>query len=115
MKRTVLIATAAFWAGAAALVIAAREHGAAAPGAPATFTLAQVAAHADAKTCWMAIHGKVYDVTAYIDLHPADPQVILKHCGKEASRGWDTKDAGRPHSQRAAVLLEKYYIGELAR
>lgn len=115
MKRTVLVATAAFWAGAAALVIAAREPATPGVGAPASFTLAQVAAHADAKSCWMAIHGKVYDVTAYIDLHPADPQVILKHCGKEASRGWDTKDAGRPHSSRAATLLERYYIGELPR
>lgn len=115
MKHTVLTATAVFWAGVAALVIAAREPAPRAPAAAAGATLAQVAAHADARSCWMAIHGKVYDVTAYIDMHPADPAVMLKYCGKEADKGWDTKDAGRAHSPRAASLLEKYYVGELSR
>ena len=81
--------------------------------APARYTLAEIARHADAKSCWMAIDGVVYDFTAYLPQHPADPQAMLKHCGREASEAFRTKDAGRPHSPYAARLLGTYRIGTL--
>lgn len=77
------------------------------------YTLAEIARHADAKSCWMAIDGAVYDFTAYLPQHPADPQAMLRHCGKEASEAFRTKDAGRPHSPYAARLLDTYRIGTL--
>ncbi|MFP5461308.1 MAG: cytochrome b5 domain-containing protein [Gammaproteobacteria bacterium] len=81
--------------------------------APTRYTLAEIARHADAKSCWMAIDGVVYDFTAYLPQHPADPQAMLKHCGREASEAFRTKDAGRPHSPYAARLLGTYRIGTL--
>ena len=81
--------------------------------APARYTVAEIAGHADAKSCWMAIDGVVYDFTAYLPQHPADPQAMLRHCGKEASEAFRTKDAGRPHSPYAARLLDTYRIGTL--
>ncbi|WP_204282235.1 cytochrome b5-like heme/steroid binding domain-containing protein [Serratia marcescens] len=34
------------------------------------FTLEQVAEHHSPDDCWMAIHGKVYDLTPYVPNHP---------------------------------------------
>ncbi len=33
-------------------------------------TLAELSAHSTEKDCWIAIHGKVYDVTNFLDSHP---------------------------------------------
>ncbi|MBM3345665.1 MAG: cytochrome b5 domain-containing protein [Betaproteobacteria bacterium] len=71
------------------------------------FTLQEVARHATPNDCWMAIHGRVYDFSAYIPQHPAAPEVMTRHCGKEATRAFDTKDRGRPHGDYAKGLLAK--------
>jgi hypothetical protein len=77
------------------------------------YTLQDVAQHAAPKDCWMAIHGKVYDFSAYIPQHPSAPEVMTRHCGKEATRAFDTKDRGRPHGDYAKGLLAKYEVGVL--
>lgn len=132
MKTLATIATVTFWLVFAAIHgLAARETTpapapAAAPNAPAApapgtpaaerrHRLVDVATHADARSCWMVIDGVVYDFTDYLPQHPADPAVMLRHCGREASEAFRTKDAGRPHSPYAQRLLAKYRIGVLAR
>lgn len=102
-------------AGTVTQAPAAQPAGAQPAGAHAGYTLAEVAQHADAKSCWMAIDGAVYDFTAYLPKHPADPKAMLRHCGKEASEAFRTKDAGRPHSPYAAQLMQGYRIGTLRR
>ena len=116
MKTLVTIATLVFWGAVAGVNLMAAGTAPGASGASAPqFTLAEVARHADAKSCWMAIDGSVYDFSAYLPRHPADPQAMLRHCGKEASAAFRTKDAGRPHSPYAAQLLKDYLIGTLRR
>lgn len=100
-------------------VVPAPERLAQAPAAKGTaptrraYTLQEVAQHATAKDCWMAIHGKVYDFSAYIPQHPSAPEVMTRHCGKEATRAFDTKDRGRPHGDYAKGLLARYEVGAL--
>jgi len=86
-----------------------------APPSQATigFTLAEVSAHARVDDCWMAIDGEVYDITAYLDRHPTEPEVLLPWCGREATEAYRTKMRGRPHSSRADGLLAQYRIGTL--
>lgn len=81
--------------------------------AAAGFTLAEVAAHARADDCWMAIGGEVYDITAYVERHPSEPEVLLPWCGREATEAYRTKMRGRPHSARADTLLAQYRVGTL--
>lgn len=76
--------------------------------------LAEVSRHGQADDCWMAIDGKVYDLTPYLPLHPTKPGIIVPWCGQEASEAYRTKTRGRPHSAEAGELLEKYLIGQLA-
>lgn len=121
MRRAVLIASLAFWVGMAAIWGSALWQAPPAAESAADmldplprFTAGQVAEHGSVASCWLIIAGKIYDVTDYIGLHPADPRTILQYCGGEATRAFETKDRGRPHSARARSLLDRYLVGMLS-
>lgn len=78
-----------------------------------TYSIDEVAKHADQNSCWLLIEGKVYDVTNFIPEHPGGAE-ILKGCGKDATELFNTK-AGRGigHSGSAHEMLKDYYIGDL--
>lgn len=80
---------------------------------PRVITQEELARHDKPDDCWMAIHGKVYDFTAYIPKHPTPPAIMHKWCGKDATEGWETKGYGRPHSKAAEAMLDEYFIGVL--
>ena len=77
-----------------------------------TYTLADVAKHANATSCWTAINGKVYDVTSWIDQHPGGREAILSTCGKDASAAFNDQHGGQ---RRPAQELATFYIGDLAK
>ncbi len=78
---------------------------------PAGITLADVAAHNSAQSCFMVIRGKVYDVTSYIGRHPGG-NAILKGCGKDATSMFE---GVRGHLKQATLnLLPGFYKGDLA-
>ena len=74
----------------------------------------ELAKHARPEDCWMAIHGSVYDLTAYLPEHPSRPGIVEPWCGKEATEAYDTKTKGRRHSANADKLLAQYRIGTFA-
>lgn len=125
MRGAFLVFTALFWM--AVLVFGSgplwwpeevpRPDAAAAPpeavAAEKGFTLAEVARHARPDDCWMAIDRVVYDFTAYLPRHPAEPDLMTAWCGKEATEAYRTKMRGRPHSPRADQLMQGYRIGRL--
>lgn len=118
MRRIFMVSTVLFWLGIAGFwagsVLLPGDTGTQAVAAEEpSYTLAQVARHATRDNCWMAIRGQVYDFTAYIPQHPADPAVFLAWCGKDATQAFETKTKGRPHSPYAEQLLPKYRIGTL--
>ncbi len=45
----------------------------------------EVQRHNTADDCWLVINGQVYDVTAFLNLHPGGKQVILKMAGQDAT------------------------------
>lgn len=104
LRRAVLAAFVAFVAAVA--TVAVRGPRAGAPGARLV-SAQELARHAVPGDCWLAIHGGVYDATAYIPRHPAPEAVLTEWCGKEASAAFD----GKPHSAAAAALLETLRIG----
>jgi len=106
------IAVAGFWLAAALTPEPVGQTAVAAPTAK-QHSLQDVAKHATPGDCWMGINGQVYDVTAYLPGHPADPAAILPWCGKDASEAYRTKTRGRPHSPYADTLLPRYRIGAL--
>ncbi|KAN0097216.1 Cytochrome b5-like heme/steroid binding domain containing protein, partial [Tylopilus felleus] len=58
---------------------------------------------------WVAIHGKVYNVTKFIDEHPGGEEVIISEGGKDATEAFE--DVG--HSDEARGLLPDLLVGEL--
>ncbi|KAJ7768469.1 FMN-dependent dehydrogenase-domain-containing protein [Mycena metata] len=48
-----------------------------------------VAQHNSRESCWIIVHGKVYDVTEFLDEHPGGSKIILKYAGKDATQEYD--------------------------
>ncbi|GBF89854.1 cytochrome b5 [Raphidocelis subcapitata] len=74
------------------------------------YTLEDCKKHVSDKDCWLVVHGKVYDVTAFLEEHPGGYDVILTSSGKDATQ--DFEEIG--HSNSAREMLNKYYLGEFA-
>ncbi|TBU31119.1 glyoxylate dehydrogenase [Dichomitus squalens] len=49
----------------------------------------EVAEHASRDSCWIIVHGKVYDVTDFLDEHPGGSKIILKYAGKDATEAYE--------------------------
>jgi L-lactate dehydrogenase (cytochrome) len=46
---------------------------------------AELAKHNSRQSCWIAIHGEVWDATDFLEQHPGGANLILKLAGKDAS------------------------------
>ncbi|KDQ52808.1 hypothetical protein JAAARDRAFT_162334 [Jaapia argillacea MUCL 33604] len=49
----------------------------------------EVAQHNSRESCWIIVHGKVYDVTEFLPDHPGGSKIILKYAGKDATAEYD--------------------------
>ncbi|SPN96770.1 related to L-lactate dehydrogenase [Cephalotrichum gorgonifer] len=54
-----------------------------------TLSLDEVAQHNTSESCWVILYGIVYDVTDFLNEHPAGPQAILRLAGKDATEEFD--------------------------
>lgn len=75
-----------------------------------TFTPAEVKSHNNAKSCYVILGSKVYDVTSFINDHPGGGDLILEHAGQ------DVRDAMRDvasheHSDAAYEILDECLVG----
>ncbi len=80
-----------------------------------SYTLADIAKHTTPEDCWMAIEGKVYDVSNFGDTHPGG-DTIYTGCGIDATELFNTRPMGpgTPHSDEARSFLPNFEIGILA-
>ena len=78
-----------------------------------SFTLEDVAAHSTENDCWMAIDGKVYDVSAYFGRHPGGNRELLRGCGIDATEAFNTQGGEGSHSSFAVGQLAEFEIGTL--
>lgn len=72
-------------------------------------SVSDVKLHNSDSDCWVIIHGKVYDVTKYLDDHPGGPEIIMDVAGKDVSG--DFEDTG--HSDDARQQLKDLFIGDV--
>lgn len=49
------------------------------------FTVAELAKHNTQDDCWMALHGKVYNVTHYVRFHPGGVKQLMRGAGMDAT------------------------------
>lgn len=45
------------------------------------YSVADIKAHTSDKSCWLVVHGKVYDVTDFLEEHPGGYDIILSSTG----------------------------------
>lgn len=75
-----------------------------------TFTPAEVESHNNAKSCYVTLGSKVYDITSFIDDHPGGGNLILEYAGKDV--GDIMRDAvSHEHSEAAYEILDDNLIG----
>ncbi len=46
------------------------------------YTVADLKQHTTSKSCWLAIHGNVYDVTDFLEEHPGGYDIVLSSTGQ---------------------------------
>jgi len=70
--------------------------------------LAELFKHNIKSDCWIAVRGKVYNVTDWIPQHPGGSDPIVLNASRDATQLFEAY-----HPLRVYPLLQKYYIGEL--
>jgi uncharacterized protein YjdB len=74
------------------------------------YTLADVAKHNSSTDCWIVLNKtEVYNVTAFLSVHPAGPAPITPFCGKDATTAFNNVG----HSSSAVAMEATYLIGNL--
>ncbi|KAK1138498.1 hypothetical protein N8T08_002448 [Aspergillus melleus] len=73
------------------------------------YTVADVASHNRKDDLWIVIHGKVYDITKYLQDHPGGADVLIETAGTDATEAFE--DVG--HSDDSREIMEEYLIGTL--
>ncbi|RMZ80486.1 hypothetical protein DV737_g3015, partial [Chaetothyriales sp. CBS 132003] len=73
------------------------------------FTVEQLAAHNKPDDLWIAVDGKVYDITEYTEVHPGGVQILRGVGGTNATTAFH--DVG--HSEDAYDKLHTFLVGTL--
>uniref|UniRef100_A0AAA9SY44 Cytochrome b5 n=3 Tax=Bos TaxID=9903 RepID=A0AAA9SY44_BOVIN len=73
------------------------------------YRLEEVAKRNSPKDIWLVIHGRVYDVSRFLDEHPGGEEVLMEQAGGDATESFE--DVG--HSSDAREMLKQYYIGDV--
>lgn len=78
------------------------------------FTSKQVEKHTSEQDCWVTLYNrKVYNVTEFLEEHPAGSEVILEYAGKDITE--ILADAvSHTHSEAAYEMMDEMLIGFLA-
>ncbi|KAI9009567.1 hypothetical protein BC832DRAFT_538662 [Gaertneriomyces semiglobifer] len=77
--------------------------------------LAQCTGHrssGESSRYWIGVHGRVYDVTEFLSIHPGGSLIVAASAGMDASRTFD--EVAHTGNPEVSALLAKYFIGVLA-
>lgn len=74
-------------------------------------TMAAVASHTDAASCWTVVDSVVYDITTWITQHPGGPEVIEALCGQDGTSAFRGQHAAQGEPNEA---LDGFELGPLA-
>nr|CAI5823764.1 unnamed protein product [Callosobruchus analis] len=74
-----------------------------------TVTKSELARHNRIDDIWLAVRGRVYNVTSYIPFHPGGPDELMKAAGIDATKLFEQVHPWVNYDQ----ILQKCYIGRL--
>lgn len=78
-----------------------------------TLPQADVASHNTAKSCYVTIGTKVYDITPFLEDHPGGGDLILQYGGKDVKEAMEDP-ISHTHSESAWEILDEHLIGFVA-
>lgn len=78
-----------------------------------TIPQVDVASKNTAKSCYVTVGTKVYDITSFVDDHPGGGDLILQYGGKDVKEIMDD-EISHAHSESAWDILDDYHIGFVA-
>ncbi|KAI9672249.1 MAG: fatty acid alpha-hydroxylase [Alyxoria varia] len=78
-----------------------------------TLPLADVEAHNTAKSCYVTLGNKVFDITSFLNDHPGGADLILEYAGKNVEEIMKD-ELSHSHSDSAYELLDEHFIGYCA-
>lgn len=73
-------------------------------------TYKEVSNHTLKDDCWVIVHGKVYDVTTFLEEHPGGSAIILKYAGRDATKAFDPI---HPSDTLTKYLPQEFHLGEV--
>ena len=74
------------------------------------YSMANIAKNNSTSSCWAAISGKAYDLTAWIPKHRGGPEAIVSICGTDATSVFQGKHGGQ---SGPASSLSIYLLGDV--
>ncbi|KAI9100608.1 hypothetical protein DFS34DRAFT_578565 [Phlyctochytrium arcticum] len=77
----------------------------------ATYTADEVAQHSTARSLWIVVHDKVYDVSQFMFDHPGGEELLLQYGGQDVTQVMQD-ELEHLHSESAYDMLDDYYIGD---
>ncbi|KAI1820910.1 inositolphosphorylceramide-B C-26 hydroxylase [Xylaria intraflava] len=78
-----------------------------------TLTPSEVESHNTAKSCYVTIGPKVYDITDFLDSHPGGADLILDYAGKDVADILKDEDS-HAHSEAAYEVLDESHVAFIA-
>ncbi|KAG5802651.1 hypothetical protein H9Q71_012767 [Fusarium xylarioides] len=73
-------------------------------------TLEELAEHGTLDKLWIAVHGRVYNLTAFSSDHPGGVDALEMSAGRDGTEAYEY--AG--HSEENMGKMQHYYIGNIA-
>ncbi len=74
------------------------------------YSMANIAKNDSTSSCWAAISGKAYDLTAWISRHPGGAGAIVSICGTDATSVFQGRHGGQ---SGPASSLSDYLLGDV--
>jgi len=84
------------------------SHGSNKPTKGDALTWEELQKHNTSDDCWMAVRGKVYDVTSWVTKHPGGEDTIVLNGGRDGTILFEAY-----HPTKVYPMLTKYYVGEI--
>jgi cytochrome b involved in lipid metabolism len=76
-----------------------------------SFSATDIATHKDATSCYTSISGAVYDLTAWINMHPGGKQNIISICGIDGTQAFVEQ---HHNGKKFLNILGRFKIGTLS-
>ncbi|KNG91030.1 cytochrome B5 [Aspergillus nomiae NRRL 13137] len=73
------------------------------------YSAAEVASHNRKDDIWIIVHGKVFDITNYLQDHPGGAEILIDTAGTDATEAFE--DVG--HSEDSVEIMQEFLIGTL--